>query len=151
MGFDPILVPQTWNHVWTHDPAADEVFSLFRFPVGGRVLNAYATNTATVVASGSGTNYFALYLAKYSNAATPVVQGTLGSWTAASPWGVDIPRTMTVTSFGSTALFAAGEWVRLVYDENDLGVFTEMGMQIDYVLGADVGVTPTIAAAPSED
>ena len=149
MGFNPILAPKTFNHVWTHDPAADEVFSLFRFPVAGKVLGGYATNTAAINASGGGTNYIALYLAKYSSAATPVVQGTLGSWSAASTWAVDIPRTMTVTAFGSTALFAAGEWVRLVYDENDLGVWTEMGMQVDYVLGYDTGVVPSIAAEPS--
>lgn len=150
MGFNPILAPKTFNHVWTHDPAADETFTLFRFPVAGKVLGAYATNTAAVTASGSGTNYFHLYLAKYSSAATPVVQGTLGSWAAASTWSVDVPRTMTMTAFGSTALFAAGEWVRLVYDENDLGVWTEMGMQVDYVLGHDTGVVPSIAAEPAE-
>lgn len=151
MGFNPILAPQAWNMVWTHDVGADEIFTLFRFPAAGKVTAAYATNTAAVTASGSGTNYFALYLAKYSNAATPVVQGTLGSWSAAATWSVDVPRTMTMTSFGSTALFSAGEWVRLTYDENDLGNWTEMGMQVDYVVGYDVGSAPTIGAAPSED
>ena len=49
MGFNPRLAPQTVSHVWTHDPAADEVFSLFRFPAVGVVVGAYATNTATQV------------------------------------------------------------------------------------------------------
>ena len=150
MGFNPILAPYTVTKVWTHDPAADEIFSLFRFPVAGKVLRAYATNTATIAASGGSTNYLALFLDKYSSAATPVLQATLGSWSTASAWGVDIPRAMTMTSVGSTALFAAGEWVRLRYDENDLATWTEMGFQVDYVLGYDTGVPPSIAAAPAE-
>lgn len=149
MGFNPRLAPKTINHVWVHDPAADEVFTLYRFPVGGQVLGAYATNTAAIQASGGGTNNLALFLAKYSSAATPVVQGTLGSWSAAATWAVDVPRTMTMTSFGSTALFSAGEWLRLAYDETDLGTWTEMGFQVDYVLGNQTGVVPTIGTAPA--
>ena len=148
MGFNPILAPFSIEKVWTHDPAADEIFTLFRFPAAGKVLRAYATNTATITSSAS-TNYLALFLTKYSSAGTPVLQGTLGSWSAASAWGVDIPRAMTMTSLGSTALFAAGEWVRLSYDENDLATWTEMGFQFDYVLGYDTGNTPTAASGPS--
>jgi hypothetical protein len=133
MGFNPLLAPRTVSHVWTHDPAADEVFSLFRFPAAGYVTNAYATNSATVVTE-AGTS-LAIYLVKYSSAATPVVQGTLGSWTATAAWGVDIPRTMTKTAFGSTALFATGEWVRVSYDETATGTWTEMGFQVDHVFG----------------
>jgi hypothetical protein len=148
MGFNPRLAPYTLNHVWTHDPAADETFTLYRFPVQGRVIGAYATNTAAIA---TATNTLALQLAKYSSAATPVVQGTLGSWAAGSTWAVDVPRSMTMTSFGSTALFAAGEWLRLDYDETSTGTWTEMGFQVDYVLGYDTGVVPTIASAPAED
>lgn len=147
MGFNPRLAPHTVSHVWTHDPAADEIFSLFRFPAAGFVISAYATNTATIVA-GAGTN-LALYLTKYSSAATPVLQGTLGSWSAASPWGVDIPRTMTKTSFGSTALFSAGEWVRVSYDETGTATWTEMGFQVDYVLGYENQPTPAAGTGPS--
>lgn len=149
MGFNARLAPRTINHVWTHDPAADEIFTVFRFPVAGQVLGAYATNTAAIQASGSGTNNLALYLAKYSSATTPVVQGTLGSWSAAATWAVDVPRTMTMTSFGSTALFSAGEWVMLSYDETDLGTWTEMGFQFDYVLGHQNKPVPTIGSGPA--
>src|SRR5688572_27257102 len=127
MGFNPRLAPYTINHVWTHDPAADEVFSLFRFPVAGRVISAYATNTAAIA---TATNTLSLHLAKYSSAATPVAQGTLGSWTAASTWAVDVPRAMTMVAFGSTALFSAGEWLRLFYNETSTGTWTEMGFQV---------------------
>jgi hypothetical protein len=146
MGFNPRLAPYTLNHVWTHDPAADEVFSLFRFPVAGQVLDAYATNTAAIA---TATNTLALRLAKFSAAATPVVQGTLGSWAAGSTWAVDIPRQMTKTAFGSTALFAAGEWLRLEYDENTTGTWTEMGFQVDYVLGYETAGAPAAGTGPA--
>lgn len=149
MGFNPLLAPYTFNNVWTHDPAADEIFSLFRFPATGQVVSAYATNTAAINASGGGTNFLALYLTKYSDAATPVLQGTIGSWSSASTWSVDVPRAMTMTSLGSTALFTAGQWLRLSYDEADLGVWTEMGFQVDYILAARNGVTPTAGTGPS--
>lgn len=149
MGFNPRLAPMTKTFVFAHDPAADEIFTLFRFPVAGQVISGYATNTAAIQASGGGTNNLALYLAKYSSAATPVVQGTLGSWSAAATWAVDVPRAMTMTSFGSTALFSAGEWVRLSYDETDLGTWTELGFQFDYILSHENGVKPSIAAEPA--
>lgn len=146
MGFNPRLAPYTLNMVWTHDPGADEIFSLFRFPEEGKVLDAYATNTAAIA---TATNTLALYLTKYSSAATPVLQGTLGSWAAGSTWAVDVPRRWTQTSLGSTALFAAGEWVRLSYDETSTGTWTEMGFQFDYVLGYDTGVTASAGTGPA--
>jgi hypothetical protein len=149
MGFNPRLAPMTKSFVFAHDPTGDEIFSLFRFPVAGQVITAYATNSTPIAASGSSTNTLALYLAKYSSATTPVVQGTLGSWSAAATWAQDVPRAMTLTSFGSTALFSAGEWVRLSYDENDLGLWTEMCFQFDYLLSHENGVTPSPASGPS--
>lgn len=148
MGFNPRLAPYTLTEVFGHDPAADEVFSIFRFPVAGEVLDAYATNTAAIA---TATNTLALFLVKFSSAATPVVQGTLGSWAAGSTWAADVPRQMTKTTFGSTALFTAGEWVRLSYDETSTGTWTELGFQMDYVLGYSTGVTPAAATPPSED
>lgn len=146
MGFNPRLVPYSLSWVFAHDPGADEVFSLFRFPVAGQVLDVRATNTAAIA---TATNTLALQVAKYSSAATPVVQGTLGSFAAGSTWAVDVPRQMAKTSFGSTAQFAAGEWVRLVYDETTTGVWTEMGIQMDYMLGYANGPVPTAATEPA--
>ena len=149
MGFNPIFAPHTVGHVFCHDPAADESFSIFRFPAVGFIQRAYVTNTATVVA-GAGTS-LALRLTKYSSAATPVVQGTLGAWASSAAWGVDIPKAMTMTAFGSTALFAAGEWIRLDYDETATGTWTELGFQVDYVLGDDGLHTavPTAGTGPA--
>ncbi len=135
MGFNPRLAPYSFIEQFDNDPAADEIFSLFRFPVAGRVLDAYATNSTGIAAS---TDTVALLLLKYSSAATPAVQGTLGSWAAGTTWVEDVPRQMTMTSVGSTAQFVAGEWVRLNYDEETTGTWTEMGFQVDYVLGYDV-------------
>lgn len=144
--FNPRLAPYSLTFVFAHDPGADEAFSIFRFPVAGKVLDAYATNTAAVA---TATNTLTLNLAKFSSAATPVVAGTLGSWAAGSTWAVDIPRQMTMTSFGSTALFAAGEWLRLNYDEATTGTWTEMGFQVDYVLGYDTGETAAAGTGPA--
>lgn len=146
MGFNPRLAPYSVNNLFAHDPGADEILSIFRFPTQGKVIGAYATNTAAIA---TATNTLALYLTKYSSAATPVVQGTLGSWAAGSTWAVDVPRAMTMNSLGSTALFAAGEWVRLSYDEATTGTWTELGFQVDYVLGYDTGVVPSAATGPA--
>ena len=148
MGFNPRLAPYSLSHVFAHDPAADEIFSIMRFPVAGQVLDAYATNTAAIA---TATNTLSLRLEKYSAAATPVVQGTLGSWAAGATWAVDVPRQMTKTALGSTALFAAGEWLRLAYDETSTGTWTELGLQVDYVLGYENGVVPSAGTGPSED
>lgn len=146
MGFNPRLAPYTHSFVFAHDPAADEIFTLFRFPTEGRVLNAYATNTAAIA---TATNTLALFLTKASSAAAYTAQGTLGSWAAGSTWAVDTTRTMTLTSFGSTALFSAGEKVGLHYDETSTGTWTEMGFQVDYILGYDVGNTPSAGTGPA--
>lgn len=148
MGFNPLLAPYTINGVWTHDPAADEVFTLFRFPAAGLVHGAYATNTAAVHAEGGGTNFIALYLEHYSSAATPVLLGTVGSWSSAT-WAVDVPRAMTMAAYGSTVLCSSGQWLRLKYDESDLGVWTEMGWQVDYALSRQNGEPPTAGTGPA--
>lgn len=142
------MAPYSLQAVFDADPAADVTVELFRFPTQGKVLAAYATNDAAIA---TATNTLALYLAKFSSAATPVVQGTLGSFAAGSTWAADIPRTMTMAAFGSTALFASGEHVRLIYDETSTGTWTRLNLQVDYVLGYDTGVTPSAAAEPAED
>lgn len=146
MGFNPRLAPYSQSFVFAHDPAADEVFTLLRFPAAGQVIGAYATNTAAIA---TATNTLALFLAKASTALANTVQGTLGSWAAGSTWAVDTTRAMTMAAFGSTALFAAGEKLLLKYDETSTGTWTEMGVQVDYILGYENGVTPTAGTAPA--
>jgi len=146
MGFNPRLAPYSQSFVFAHDPAADERFTILRFPTAGQVIGAYATNT---VAIATATNTLALYLVKLSTAAAETVQGTLGSFAAGSTWAVDTQRSMTMTAFGSTALFAAGEKLSLFYDETSTGTWTELGFQVDYVLGYENGVTPSAGTGPA--
>src|SRR3990167_184577 len=101
MGFNPRLAPYSFLFKVEADPAADVTQQIFRFPVAGKFLTAWATNDAAVA---TVTNTVAVYLEKTSSAATPVVQGTLGSFAAGSTWAADIPRQITKAAFGSTAL-----------------------------------------------
>lgn len=146
MGFNPRLAPYSLSFVFAHDPAADESFTIFEFPTAGQVVAAHATNTAAIA---TATNTLALRLVKNSTAAANTIQGTLGSWAAGSTWAVDTTRDMVLTSFGSTALFAAGEKVTLEYDETSTGTWTEMGFQFDYILGYENGVAPSAATEPA--
>ncbi len=136
MGFNPRLAPYSLIQVMDNDVnAADEYFTIFRFPVAGRVLDAWTCNTENIATT---TNTLALMLMQFSTAATPAVVGTLGSWAAGTTWVADTPRQMTMTSVGSTAQFTPGQYIRLYYDEATTGLWTEMSIQIDYVLGYDV-------------
>ena len=82
MGFNPRLAPYSIiTEIFDVDPAADKIYSVFRFPTQGKFLNAFI---ASDVAVATVTNTVAVYLAKYSAAATPVVQGTLASFAAGS-------------------------------------------------------------------
>lgn len=144
--FNPRLAPYSLSFIFGHDPAADESFNVYRFPVAGQVIGAYATNTAAIA---TATNTLALRLVKNSTALANTIQGTLGSWAAGSTWAVDTTRAMTLTSYGSTALFAAGEKVTLEYDETSTGTWTELGLQMDYVLGYETGETPAAGTGPA--
>lgn len=132
MGFNPRLAPYTAAQNFATDPAADVEFQFLRFPAAGRVLAGYATNDAAIA---TATNTLALYLTKYSGT---TLQGTIGSFAAGSTWAADTPRTMTLTSFGSTAKFTAGQHLRVKYDETSTGTWTRMNVQVDYVLGYDL-------------
>lgn len=146
MGFNPRLAPYSTTFKVEADPAADVTQFMFRFPSSGKFLAAYGTNDAAIA---TATNTVAVFLEKRSAAATPANQGTLASFAAGSTWAADVPRTATKTSFGSTALFAAGESVYFKYDEVTTGVLTRAVFQVDYVLGYDTGETPSAASGPS--
>jgi hypothetical protein len=147
MGFNPRLGPYSLTYLFEGTtPGADEIFELYRFPVAGQFINAYATNSSAIA---TATNTLALFVTKSSSAATPVIQGTLASFAAGVDWVADITRTGTKTAFGSTALAVAGEHVKLEYDETSTGTWTEMGFQVDYVLGYETGETPTAATEPA--
>lgn len=146
MSFNPRLAPYSIvTEVFDADPAADKTYKVFKFPTAGKFLAAIITNDAAVA---TATNTVAVFIEKYNTGGT-TLQGTLASFAAGSTWAADVPRTATVTSFGSTALFAAGEVVSLKYDEATTGLLTDAFFQLDYQLGYDTGEVPTIAAEPS--
>ena len=147
MGFNPRLAPYSIvTEIFDADPAADKIYQILRFPTQGKFLAAYITND---VAVATVTNTVAAYMTKYSSAATPVLQGTLASFAANATWAADIPKVGTKTAFGSTALFASGEHIRLSYDEVTTGLLTDAFLQLDYVLGYDTGETPTAGTGPA--
>ncbi len=135
MGFNPRLAPYTIQQIFMADPTADEVFHIYRFPVAGRVIDAWATNAAAIA---TATHTLELRLEQFSTAAVPIVVATLGSWAEGATWDTDVPRKMGMTSVGSTAQFTKGQWVRLVYNETSTGTWTNLGLQMDYILGYDV-------------
>lgn len=147
MGFNPRLAPYSViTEIFDADPAADKTYSVFRFPVAGQFVGAYIANDAAVA---TATNTVAVFLEKRSTA--QALQGTLASFAAGSTWAADVARTGTITSFGSTANFAAGEFVFVKYDESTTGLLTDAFLQIDYTLGYTTGATPAAAAEPAED
>lgn len=106
------------------DPGGDnkQIF-LYRAPSDGlgggvRVLSASAVNGATL---GAGTS-FSYQLLKYSNAATPVVNGTISAaigGTAATFWTSGVPQAFTIDS--DYSFLDAGEWLVLDYQEDTAG------------------------------
>ena len=144
MAFTPRLAPYSTTFKVEADPAADVTQVMFRFPVAGKFLAAYAANDAAIA---TATNTVAVFLEKRSTAG--VLQGTLASFAAGSTWAADTIRTATIPAFGSTALFAAGEQLWYKYDEVTTGVLTRAVFQVDYMLGYDTGEVPTAATAPS--
>lgn len=111
-----------------YDPAADEVHPLWRAPAACEVLGAYATVVNDVGASTA--NYFSLALRNGGAAGTATtalaaaIGGTPG-WTGLTP------KPFTI----SDGTLAAGDVVTAVYDEEGTGTFTQMAVQLDYVLG----------------
>jgi len=132
MGFNPRLAPYsvTWQG-FEADPAADKAFTIFRFPERGMVTGGYGCNDANVTGT---TNMVALYLDKFATDGT-TNQGTIASIAEGASWAADVPRPWVITSFGSTAHFAQGEFVVLQYDETTTALFNDATVQLDYVLG----------------
>ena len=112
-----------------YDPAADETYPLWRAPQACEIVAAYATVANDVAASTA--NYFTLALQNGGAAGTATtalaaaIGGTAG-WTGLTP------KTFTV----SEGTLAAGEVVTAAYDETGTGTFTQVTVQLDYVLGS---------------
>lgn len=111
-----------------YDPAADEVWPVWRAKKACEVVSAYATVANDV--AGNTANYFTIALRNGGSAGTAttalaaVVGGTAG-WTGLTP------KSFTV----SEGTLAAGDVVTAVYDETGTGTFTQVTVQIDYIEG----------------
>jgi len=114
----------------SEDPAADQVYPVWRAPAACEIKSAYATVVDDVAASTA--NYFKLKLLNGGAAGTATtaisdeIGGTAG-WTGLTP------KTFTMTATGKNV--AAGEMVVLNYDETGTGTFGALNVQLDVVYG----------------
>lgn len=119
------------------DPAGDnkQLFAL-QAPsdAHGGGLTIVEAGIVNGAATGAGTS-FGVALHKYSNAGTPVVNGTIAAAIGgtATPWAAGVPQTFTLDS--SHVFVDAGEWVVLQYNEQSSGNPTNATAQIKYVMG----------------
>lgn len=114
----------------SEDPAADQVYPIWRAPSACEVKGAYATVEDDVAANTA--NYFKLKLMNGGAAGTATtaisdeIGGTAG-WTGLTP------KTFTMTATGRN--LAAGEMLVLNYDEEGTGTFSTLNIQLDVVYG----------------
>lgn len=108
-----------------YDPAADKVIPVFRAPQPLTVVGCYATVTTTI--ASDGTNYFAVALKNGSEVVGAAVGGVDTAWTALTPKSMTIDETYSYID--------AGEVLALDYNETATGTFTQLTVQIDYLVG----------------
>ena len=114
-----------------YDPAADQVYPVWRAPAACEVKGAYATVVDDV--SASTANYFTVQLLNGGTAGTATtaisdeIGGTAG-WTGLTP------KTFTMTSTGKN--LTAGQVLVLDYDETGTGTFGVINVQLDVVYGS---------------
>jgi len=116
--------------VISEDPAADQVYPVWRAPAACEIKGAYATTADDVAASTA--DYFKVKLMNGGTAGTATtaisdeIGGTAG-WTGLTP------KTFTMTSTGKN--LTAGQVVTLNYDETGTGTFGVLNIQLDVVYG----------------
>jgi len=133
MGFNPLLAPYSKCIVMDADPAADCEFNAFRFPAAGMVTGVAVSNDAAI-ATATDT----LLIAVGKSAAGTGTFATIASRAAGVTKAADTPYVLTLTSAASTMKFAAGDWVRIKYDEETSGTWTRMAFNLDYIIGYKV-------------
>ena len=114
----------------SEDPAADQVYPLWRAPAACEVMSAYATVVDDV--SASTANFFSVQLINGGTAgtATTAISDEIGG---TAGWASVVPKTLTMTATGKN--LAAGEVVKLDYDETGTGTFKHIIIQLDVVYG----------------
>jgi hypothetical protein len=111
-----------------HDPAADDDIPVWIAPLACEIVAAKVTVTNAV--NGSTANYFdlALYNGGTAGTALTAIAGTIGG---TAGWSALVPVSFTV----SNGTVAAGELVKVRYNEEGTGTFGSMAVQLDYVVG----------------
>lgn len=110
------------------DPAADDDLPIWVAPLACEITAAKAVITNVV--NGSTANYFdlALYNGGTAGTALTAIAGTIGG---TAGWTALTPVAFTVTN----GTVAAGELVKVRYNEEGSGTFQAMIVQLDYVIG----------------
>lgn len=101
--------------------------------LGGEVVQA---GTAALSHGVGGTTY-TVALHKYTNAATPVVYGTIaaGVGGTAQGWGAGRPNTFTIDTAGTLRYLGPGEYLVAQYNEVNAGNPTLASIIVRYLMG----------------
>lgn len=110
------------------DPAADDDLPIWVAPLACEITGAKVVTTNVV--NGSTANYFdlALYNGGTAGTALTAIAGTIGG---TAGWTALTPVSFTITN----GTVAAGELVKVRYNEEGTGTFQAMIVQLDYVIG----------------
>lgn len=111
-----------------HDPGADDDIPVWVAPLACEIVGAKVVVTNAV--AGNTANYFDLSLYNGGTAGTALtaIAGTIGG---TAGWSALVPVPFTV----SNGTVAAGELVKIRYNEEGTGTFGSMAVQLDYVIG----------------
>lgn len=114
----------------SEDPAADQIYPVWRAPAACEVKGAYAIVTETLAAGT--TNYYSVQLINGGSAgtATTAISDEIGG---TAGWTTLAPKTFTMTATGKN--LAAGDVVTLDYDETGTGTFGMIVIQLDVTYG----------------
>ena len=126
----PSQIPMSVSGIIAEDPAADQVYPLWRVPAGAEVTGIYFATTDDVGASTA--NYFTV---------TPRNGGAAGTATTAlgaavggtAGWTGGTAKSSTVVAAQKNP--SAGDMITAAYDETGSGTFGNLWFQIDYKIG----------------
>lgn len=114
---------------FAYDPAADEVWPVWRAPQACQIQSGYITVPNDIGASTANYIQFLVYNGGAAGTATTDLGGTVGGTAA---WTGLTPKAMTIAT---TNTLSAGDVVAVKYDETGTGTFTAVCIQLDYIMG----------------
>jgi len=116
--------------VISEDPAADQVYPIWRAPAACELKGGFAITADDVAASTA--NYFTVQLLNggADGTATTAISDAIGG---TAGWTGLTPKEFTITAAGKN--LAAGDVLLLKYDEEGTGTFGVLSTQVDVVYG----------------